>query len=711
LRVRIVWTIFRKELLETLRDRRTLLMMIGLPVLLYPMMIIAVSWFQQSQAEERENRSSIVAVWGDGAEGLLESIRSDAKVTIRRWARADDAMKARLRASSTRPPAGVSTGDTAGHPRVVTEADNPVLRAARAALAADGVDAVLVLWPDLRPALDNGSAGSVSVYFDSVRPDSMLARDRLLDALSSYRSRLVSERERERGLSSGFATAIEILSRNVASESRRSAELLGMLLPFVLIVMSLLGGLYPAIDLTAGEKERGTMQTLMCAPVRGEEIILGKFLTVWMIALITALANIVSLAATLSRIVPGTPLKLPLAAYAMTFGMLVPVTFIVSALFLAVAAFARDFKDGQNFLMPVYMVLAMPAVVTMLPGVQLTAVTAFVPVLNIALLIKSVLLSNAPADLAFLALLSSLTYAGLAVLLAARVFEMEQVLLGGRQPILTLLGLERRPGRTVTPSFAIVSFAVLLVAVFYGSLFLRHAGTAVSVLVTEYGFFLLPTLVIVAWFRFPWRTTLSLRRPPVRALFGSALIGVSGWTVAAGVLVRLLPPPDSLTRALERMLLLDNRAVPLWIVWLVLAVTPAVCEEIYFRGFVLSGLRRLGTGRALIVSALLFGLAHSSVYRLLPTAVLGLLFGYAVWRSGSIACGILAHALNNGISASIVSAPHYFGWLGMSRVRYLPWSVTIPGLAVLLVGVLLVRSVPRHQEQGSGTRDASTLPA
>jgi sodium transport system permease protein len=714
-RIRIIWTIFRKEIVETLRDRRTLLMMVGLPVLLYPMMIICVSWFQRSQTEKREERASEVAVWGEEAPQIVDWLGGAGKLTLKRWAAAPSQVQAMLRDPAIRPARAVQEPEEAlGSSRrtAATEAENPVLAAARAAISEHTVDAVLITWPGLMRSIGDDGLGSITVYYDSVQPDSVLARDRLVETLGRYRATLVQLRERSHSLAPGFAVALDVLQRNVASEQRRGGELLGMLLPFILIVMSLLGGLYPAIDLTAGEKERGTMQTLMCAPVSPQEIIVGKFLTVWAIALITALVNVISLAATLARLLPGTNLHLPLASYLATFGMLVPVTLIISALFLAVAAFARDFKDGQNFLTPVYMVLAMPAVATMLPGVQLTTTTAFLPVVNIALLIKSVMLSEAAPDLVFLALLSSLTYSGLALVLAARVFQQEQVLLGGQQSIVDLLGLRRRAGRTAGPGVAIVSFAIVLVVVFYGSLLLQRAGIVAMVLVTEYAFFLLPTLAIVFWLGYPARETLALRVPPLRALIGSVLVGVSAWTVAAGVLIRLLPPPESLVRALERILLLDGKSPSLWIVWLIVGVTPAICEELFFRGFVLSGLRRLGILPALLVSALLFGLAHSSIYRLLPTAFLGVLFGYAVWRTGSVACGITAHALNNGLMATMVLAPSSFQWLGMGKGPFLPWTPTAFGAGVAIVGLLLIRSVPQFNHARAGSdQETSPVPA
>jgi sodium transport system permease protein len=709
MRPRIAWTIFRKELLETLRDRRTLFMMLVLPVLLYPMMVIAFSWFVETQSEAREERASTVAVWGSPPGDLVSSLRQNGKLTLRPWAGAAAEVKQRLSSGTLQvPPAAASRArEKAGSARASSfETENPVLAAARPLITAGQVDAVIVFWPGFDRAIADGGLGQVSIYFDSVRLDSTKALERLNDALSEYRARLIQEREQRRGLAPGFSQGIEVLSRNVAGERRRAADILGSVLPLILIVMSMLGGFYPAIDLTAGEKERGTMQTLMCAPVGPTEIIVGKFGAVWVMSLISALVNVGSLAATLARLVPGQQLSIPPFSFALTFVMLVPVSFTMSAVFLAVATFAKDFKDGQNFLTPVYSVLAMPAAITMLPGLRLSTGMTFVPVLNIALLIKSLLVGEAPADLVFLTLLSSLVYATLAVILASWVFQQEQVLLGGRQSMRELFGLERRAGGVPSSNMAIVSFAVLLVLVFYGSQLLSGRGVVPTLLSVEYGFFLAPTLAVVLGLGFSVRDTLALRLPSLRGILAALLIGISAWTVAGGLLVRLLPPPDSLVRALSKILLLDGKPVPLWVVWLAIGLTPAICEELYFRGFALSGLRRFGKWPAILLSALFFGLAHSSVYRMLPTAFLGLLFAWMVWKTGSVVCSVIAHALNNGLMATLVSSDGLARQLGSGGSPYLPWKYTLAGAAVLSVGVLLLRSLPEPKQAAGGRRQA-----
>ena len=703
MRFRVVLVILRKELTETLRDRRTLTMMIALPVVLYPLLMIGFSKLQVSQREATEDRTSRVAVWGAPPAGLREAITRDGKVAIDDAVVPPDGVKSGLAQGTLTRPAAVAQGaasgtgpkeKNAGPAAGLHEPDNPVLAAARAAVTGRRVDAVLVLWPDVGRAIAEVGAGSVSVYFDSVREDSYEARSRLETILDAYRERLVEERERALGLVKGFALGLDVTATNVAPEARRSGQILGLFLPFLLVTMSLLGGFYPAIDLTAGEKERGTMQTLLCAPVSPIEIVTGKYLAVWITSLIAALANVVSLGTTVMRILPGDSISVSPSTLLLAFAMLLPVTLFITAVFLAIAAFAKDFKDGQNFLTPVYMLLALPAGVTMLRGIELNAWTAFVPVVNIALLIKALLISEAAPDLIFLSLLSSSAYAGMAVMLAARVFAREQVLLGGRESLRSLLGFERQKGGLPTPAFALTAFALVLVLTFYGSLLLQSAGTIATLLVTEYGFFLAPTLLLVAGFGFAFRETLAIRRPPLLGLVAAVLIGSSAWAIAAGVLIRLLPPPESLVRALEQLLLLDGAPAPLWLVWLVIAITPALCEELFFRGLILSGLRRLGLWPALVTCALLFGLAHSSVYRLLPTFFIGLLLSWLVWRTGSIWTGIVAHALNNGIAATLVYNKALSAALGAGTQAYLGWKPTLGAAVMLVAGLAVLRFVP-----------------
>jgi sodium transport system permease protein len=372
----------------------------------------------------------------------------------------------------------------------------------------------------------------------------------------------------------------------------------------------------------------------------------------------------------------------------------VPVSFCFSALFLAVAAFARDFKDGQNALTPLYVPVLLVSGVTALPGFELSPWTAFVPVINVALLIKALFVGEAPADLVFLVLLASALWAALALLLAARVFARENVLLGGKESLRSLLAPVRVPGGVPGAGLALTLFAGVLVASFYGGLLVEHASMAVQLVVIEYGFFLAPVLAAVALFRLSPRATLALRAPSLRAVVGGLLIGASSWTLAV-LSVRLVPPPRELVDRLGDAILVDARPFP--VVVLLIAVTPAICEEMLFRGFVFGGLRRHGPAVAVLVSAALFAFAHGSIYRMLPTFLLGVGMGWARYRSGSIVPGILIHTLNNGLVAALLFFRPAWATEGLERGALPLWLIGA-GAAVLALGVL---ALPRPEGEGA----------
>ena len=700
MRPHIIATIFRKEITESLRDRLTVIVVLLLPLLVYPLMLIGMSKLRESQELAQEVRPSQIAVWGAAPADLVGWLKRTNALVLENWTGASESLRAEFEAGEFQPPPAAvmeRNGEKTAPP-------DPLMDAARALVSRRKADAVLIVWPGFEKELVRGGLGKISIYFDSVRPASEKAQERLNEELVQFRKDVVQQRERERGLAEGFSRAVEISSRNIAPASRRTGQVLGVLLPFLVIILSATGSVYAAIDLTAGEKDRGTMQTLMCAPLRTGEIVCGKFLAVWIIGLISALANTGSMAATLTRVVaPTGMLNLSPWTYLWTFAMLLPVTFTISAFFLAVAVLARDAKDAGNFLGPALIILMMPLGAAMTPGVELDAWTSFVPLVNIALLIKALFIAEGRPEYVFLTLVSSAIYAMLALLFAARVFGREQVLLGGKDSVRSIFSIERGRDIVPTPGFALTAFAVIFVVMFYGSLMLENASIIKMMLATQYGFFLLPVLALAAGMKFSSRETFSLRPPHWRGVLAAVLMGLSGWAVIGGIAIRLLPPPDSLVRAMEKILLLGDKPAPLWALWVAVGVTPAICEELLFRGLILSGLRRLGKWPAILLSAFLFALAHSSIYRLLPTLLMGVLLGYIVWRTGSILCSMIVHGLNNGLMATLVHSPNLLQRFHLQDTPYLPWHLTIAATVVLILSLLLLRSVPRS---GAETHDA-----
>lgn len=685
MRFHIVRTIFLKELRETLRDRRTLGFMIALPILLYPGMIIGMSKFQDSLDEQSRVRTARLTIWGEAPVELITALKNHKfDVTEDK----SGTVPAAYQPFEPMPDPDSADADKKAEKIRDAASDHPLSVAARGPILDRKTDLVLAIWPDQQ----SSGLRHMAVLFDSVRQDSTRARRRLETVLDSYRRTLLARRETDRGLDRGFTQALDLKARDIAPKARRSGFGIGMTLPFLLLAISASAGFYRAVDTTAGEKERNTMQTLLCAPVRSIEIVAGKFGAISVITMIAAGANIASLGLTfanVSKSMGGGAMVLSWWHYVVVFLALVPVTMLTSALFLAVGVFAKDFRDGQNMLTPVMMLTMMPAAITMLPGVESNAYTLMAPCVNVAILIKSLLLGEAKPDQIFITLISSVAYAILALSFAARVFERESLLTGGKDTFRGLFGLNERR-REITPSLAFASFCLVLVLIFYGNVLPRMPLEKLLLLV-EYGLILLPAIAIVMLLKLPVAETLAIRWPGARAMVAGVLIGASGWTVGAALL-RLLPPPESLQKAMQKVLMVDKPDMPLAMILFLVAISPAICEELFFRGLIQCGFRRMGMWTAILTSAVLFGVAHGSIYRMLPVTFLGVVFGYLAWNSKSVIPGMLAHAINNGLAAILVSYEPLRTYVSAEKLTFVPLHWSAIGAVVLTAGLLLARN-------------------
>lgn len=707
----IVRTVFAKDVLSTLRDRRTLLMSFGLPLLLYPVLMVGASRLQDTQRLAIAQRPSRIAVWGVMPDVLGGPLRGDAALNLlmpcddqvcppeilQKLASGELAVPARERddrerARAARERVRANTDASSAAQPLPPLPSDPVVDAASVALASRRVDAIIVASPALGERLSRGEEGELAVLYDSVMPESQEARTRLQDRLEHVRLNLVAAREREAALPEGFGRALWTTVANAATEERRAGFRLGALLPFLLIALSLLGGLYPAIELTAGEKERGTLQTLLCAPIRPVEIVTAKFLAVWVTSMSTAVINVASLGMTISRVLPADGGSLNVPALVAALLMLVPVTFTTSAVFLAVATLARDFKDGQNFLTPVFMALTLPAGLSVLPSMQLDPWTAGVPILNLALGIKATLSGEATPALMLIVAVSSAAYAALAVLLAAQLFQQEQVLLGSPSSLRQVLTpAPSRDGRP-SPHVALGTVAVSLVLQFYASTFLQDTGLVTMLLVLQVGLMLMPVVGVVRLAGLTLPTALGFRRSSPRMMLGALLLGVSAWGGVMGIVMRVAPPPEGVSKALEEVLSLRDAEVSLLRLWVLAALLPAICEETLFRGLVLSGTARWGRWSAIAVSSFTFAFAHASIYRVLPTVLLGAMLGYAAWQSRSLVTSMIVHLVNNGVLLTLARYPDALARVGWADSGPPPWTLVLPSIVLTIVGLWLVGS-------------------
>jgi sodium transport system permease protein len=672
--------VLAKELKETLRDRRTLFMMIVIPTLLYPALMVVLEQLTLFGQRRLSEKPAAVAVAG-----------------------ADPAMAAFLRQ------------DTALR---ILPAESATVRAVRAHHA----EAAVVPAPT---SPDSAETRKVRVLFDPSDDRSQRAHVLVRERLDAWRDTLLARRLAGAGLPPGFATPLAVADSSVATAEEAGAYALGRFLPVLLILMTLLGAFYPAIDLAAGEKERGTLETLLTAPVPAREIVAGKFAAVALIGMAAAAANLLSMLLTFQSGVfkfakaAHVSFTLPWSTAALVLVGLVPLAVLFSALFLGIAVRSQSFKEAQNALTPVQLASTLPILVVTLPGIDFNAGMAAVPVVGIAMLFRALMSGGAPLVPSLIAFGSTVLYAALALHFAARAFGREEVLFGGGADAAPRGGWRQRVAawragarRVPLPAEALAFVAAIALLYFHAGSALQAACGERGLLLSEWGLLFVPVLLLVTLGPFDARRTLALRRPPLRGLAAALVIALAGipigWAIG-WVQLQFLHVPKELFGELERLVTATDLPRFLWLLLLV-AVTPAVCEESVFRGVLFQGLGRDGgMWRTVGLTALVFGAFHLSgetAIRFLPTAWIGVLMGVVVWRTRSIYASMLMHFVNNGFAVVVVSRPEVRRALISAAGEPNWWLVAAAPLA-LAAGLWLL---PRNGEDDGGSHGAQGGP-
>jgi sodium transport system permease protein len=248
----------------------------------------------------------------------------------------------------------------------------------------------------------------------------------------------VAERLEARNLDPGLLEPFDTRTMNVASERAVSVEGFGGFVPYMVILLTLTGAMYPAIDTTAGEKERGTIETILASPVSRTSLAVGKFLTVLTVALATAMLALLSLgvsshvfaASERGAMTSQAGMSLTMApegVVAMLL-MVVPVAVMFSGLLLALALMAKSYKEAQSYTQPLVMAAIVPSIASLIPGLDLNLKLALIPILNVSLASKQLLTGNYEWNWIGIIFASSCVYAAIAVAYAAFNFRRESVL-------------------------------------------------------------------------------------------------------------------------------------------------------------------------------------------------------------------------------------------------------------------------------------------
>jgi sodium transport system permease protein len=776
--------ILGREIRDQLRDRRTLFMIAVLPILLYPLM--GMSFFQLAQFM-REHPTKVLVIGGadlmkrtdlpplfDAGGRFAESLVAEGDKQSAALIDVDFA------------PHKLDDGDRANGGGQGSERDaGEMAAAARRAVQTGQYEAVIYFPPDFvdrlekirsrlmqqrsahnengnengkKPALDKSLSDkslsdkslsnkplpdktlsdtspadpatanipSPKLFFNTARETSQVAHSRVEYMLARWKTLVAEKYLRDSNVPDQVARPFQLKDQDVAQEGHRDAAIWSKILPFVVIIWALTGAFYPAIDLCAGEKERGTLETLLSSPAERSEIVVGKLLTIVLFSVATSVLNLLSMGLTgtlvlshLKHLTKGAEMGLPhWSAIAWLFVALLPLAALFSAICLALAAFARSTKEGQYYLMPVIIITLPLMILPMSPAVELTLGNALIPVTGVMLLLRELLQGNYQQALVYVAPVLGVTLVCcvLAVRWAIDQFNSESVLFRESERLdlgLWVRHLLRDREDTPTVAMAVLCGVLLLVIRFF-------AGFLVGEPKTPEDFLIVQSVTLVAFFAAPaLLMTVMLTRSPRHTLLLRMPHGMS-IPAAMTMAVALSPVVVALQQALERLYPLDKRltaglthlldGIPFPQLLLAMAVLPAICEELAFRGFILSGLRHLGhKWRAIVISSVFFGLAHVIVQQSLVACAVGVVIGYLAVQTGSLLPGILFHATHNAlifslakVDAAAVDRYPLLGWIfrpaGDDGFLYSPLVVAIGGIVAIRL-FLWFRDLPYRKSK------------
>jgi sodium transport system permease protein len=387
--------VFRKELRDMLRDKRAIRSMIVIPMVAFPLLFVVIGWAQEKFSSEAGNEVSLIMVeGGSGSPKIVEALRQFSAVQI-----------------------------------------VPFAEDARQRVSDKKIRAIVEIPPGFDSAIESGAHPQVLIDFYDSDSRSELAKSKLQKFFDDYRVRLARQALAARGLPTGLLEPFAVESQNVAPPAKVGAAIFGGFIPYLITIFCFTGAMYPAMDLTAGEKERGTLETILSSPVSRTDLVIGKFFTVFLASVLTAVLSLLSLGITFSqreKIFRGehgvSQFTIDPTAVVAVIAILLPVAVLFASALLAVALFAKSYREAQTYVSPLVFIVIAPAVIGTLPGVELSWKTALVPILNTSLVSKEILAGNHPWPLMAAVFGMMCVYAAFGIVVAVRLFNREDVL-------------------------------------------------------------------------------------------------------------------------------------------------------------------------------------------------------------------------------------------------------------------------------------------
>lgn len=394
--MRVIVTVFKKEMIDTLRDRRALILMIVLPLLLFPTIFKVMVTVEKRQAAKASAKALRVACINNGnATRFVSMLKERTDITI----------------------VPVASSDS------VTSL-----------IKADSLDGAFVFGSSFDDNVAEMKPGEIDFYYKTTGA-SEIVENRLRATVDRFEKELLDERFKRLELDPTIVEPVKLEPHNVASVQERVGNNLGGILPYMFILFCFLGAMYPAIDLGAGEKERGTLETLLTAPVNRLHLLLGKFGVVVASGLLSATVSLFGLLVAVKQshdLPPGfmDVLMRILGWHSVLLlaSLLVPLTIFFAGILLSVSLTARSFKEAQSMISPLNIAVIVPAAIGLAPGMTLNYKMALVPILNVSLATKAILAGTIQAPQLAIVYISLIAFALLSLWGATWWFSRESTI-------------------------------------------------------------------------------------------------------------------------------------------------------------------------------------------------------------------------------------------------------------------------------------------
>ena len=692
------WRMAQKELREILRDRRTIITLIGMPLLIYPLLGVTFRTLLVTQATSKTKTEYRVAFVNQRDSRVFRRLFHEGGVL--------QAKRSGKQQLANREPSGTPE-DPIWQFMMSNDQESTV------DIGSFVADQTAEIGVRLKEGKDEGP-WDFELSYRSSSPYSLDARRMVEDRLRAVNDFVILTHLRD--LDPTFQMPINYTPKPIHTVDSGPQFTMASLIPLILILMTVTGTVYPAIDLTAGERERGTLEALISAPVPRHELLFAKYIAVLAVALLTALANLFSMVLTayslgLEHLMFATG-GISLRMIGLIFGLLIVFAGFFAAVILILTSFARSFKEAQAYLIPVMLVSLAPGVLCLLPGIEMTGWMSVTPLVNIVILARDIFDGRAQSAWVLAALLSTVLYSGVALSIAARIFGTDAVLYGseGSWSDLFRRPATRRRAASLSQSMfclALLFPAFLILSGLPGRLLGQWVeGRMIGNAVLTILLFAIGPLLFARWSGVEWGEGFRLRGSTVVSFTAAALLGLSLWPFAYELELQAIAPDRlEIMKDLFEQIKTTLDAIPLPAKLVTLALIPAVCEELFFRGYLLTSLRTgMSTPLAIVLSGCLFGLFHVIVMeslffeRFVPTCFLGIILGWVCYRTGSVLPGMLLHTLHNGLLLSVSSFTNELATLGVGTEsqEHLPtlW-ILAAGTTVAIAFLMLILGTQR----------------